>query len=136
MSHNYLITDSSPFHNYGLFDRQQVGDGADEWNPLLPGTSMLPSNNTKAPGVHERAGDVLGKLAPTNPLFIGPQLKVASNHVFGGDPLSWSNDVNYRNRMREIRHDLFDFTTDFRLTAQHLTRSSVPLPNVLPAALQ
>lgn len=115
--------------------KESIQDGANEWSDFLPGTSLLPQNNTKPPGVHLRGGDQGdGKLAQPNPLFIGSQLKVPSVHRFHGTP-SWADSVQYRNRMAEIRHELFDFTTDFRLTGERVKRSSVPLPNLLPLTL-
>ena len=126
----FLEFNSSPWANTGLL-KESTQDGPEEWSDFLPGTSVLPQNNTKAPGIHLLAGDFShGKLAPTNPLFIGENLGFGSTHAYYGEH-GWMNDVNYRNRMRIIRHDLFNFTTDIRLTQQRETRSSVPLSNLI-----
>lgn len=121
--HSYaLVTAGDSPYDEALFKPASM-DGPRFYSPLLITSDMVVE--TKAPGLKLLAADQShGKLSYPNPLFTVPGAPHNS---------TWFDDINYRNRAREIRDQLQNHTTDVRFTGQYHKRTPIATPNTIPA---
>lgn len=123
-----LMTNSGSPYDQRL--HRAPGDGAANWSPLLIGSDMIVE--TKALGSKQFAADQsTGKLAVPSMLNRVPG--AFNNAAFYGNGFGFTDDVKYRNRLRKIRDQLQNHTTDFRLDGRMETRTPIALPNIIPA---